>query len=58
MGGKPPSEMEMTDGCGYINERALQMLHDSKFWDSSIPVAIQVRVAGAKVRQHSLRDGL
>lgn len=49
MGPKPPSEMEMTDGCGFINAQALQTLYSGNFWES-LPVAIQVRVAGAKVR--------
>ncbi|KAA1476614.1 hypothetical protein DENSPDRAFT_827653 [Dentipellis sp. KUC8613] len=46
--GKPPSEMDMTDGCGYINRTALEMLHSRLGHWERRPVALQVRVCGAK----------
>jgi len=30
--GKPPSEMEMTDGCGFINLYALHLLYKKDIW--------------------------
>ncbi|TBU26167.1 RNA dependent RNA polymerase-domain-containing protein [Dichomitus squalens] len=46
--GKPPSEMQMTDGCGFANRAVMRMLHD-KFpaWQDE-PTAIQCRIGGAK----------
>ena len=46
---KPPSEMDMTDGCGLINLNAIHMLHEKLGFWKEIPVAIQCRLAGAKV---------
>lgn len=46
--GKPPSEMQMTDGCGFANRAAMQLLYDRfKTWER-VPTAIQCRVGGAK----------
>ncbi|CDO75004.1 hypothetical protein BN946_scf184965.g6 [Trametes cinnabarina] len=46
--GKPPSEMQMTDGCGFTN-RALMRALKAKFptWPEE-PTAIQFRLAGGK----------
>ncbi|KAI0646405.1 RNA dependent RNA polymerase-domain-containing protein [Trametes meyenii] len=46
--GKPPSEMQMTDGCGLANRAVMRLLH-AKFpsW-SEEPTAIQCRIGGAK----------
>ncbi|KAI0777795.1 RNA dependent RNA polymerase-domain-containing protein [Trametes elegans] len=46
--GKPPSEMQMTDGCGFAN-RAVMRLLKAKFptWQEE-PTAIQCRIGGAK----------
>ncbi len=46
--GKPPSEMQMTDGCGFANRAVMRLLH-AKFrtW-SEEPAAIQCRIGGAK----------
>ncbi|KAI0065260.1 hypothetical protein BV25DRAFT_1913873 [Artomyces pyxidatus] len=45
--GKPPSEMEMTDGCGFINRIGLYALYERGLW-ADVPTAVQVRVCGAK----------
>ncbi|KAI8969425.1 RNA dependent RNA polymerase-domain-containing protein [Trametes punicea] len=46
--GKPPSEMQMTDGCGFAN-RALMRALKAKFpsWQEE-PTAVQFRLAGGK----------
>ncbi|KAJ8488013.1 hypothetical protein ONZ51_g3830 [Trametes cubensis] len=46
--GKPPSEMEMTDGCGFANRAVMRALK-AKFpaWQEE-PTAIQCRIGGAK----------
>ena len=41
--------MDMTDGCGLINIHALHMLHEKLGLWKEVPVAIQCRLAGAKV---------
>lgn len=46
---KHPSEMDMTDGCGLINLHAIHMLHERLGFWKEVPVAIQCRLAGAKV---------
>ncbi len=46
---KPPSEMDMTDGCGLINLHAMHMLHERLALWKEVPVAIQCRLGGAKV---------
>ncbi|KAI0053138.1 hypothetical protein FA95DRAFT_934567 [Auriscalpium vulgare] len=46
-GGKVPSEMEMTDGCGLVNSKALFALLKKDLWDQ-IPTAFQFRIKGAK----------
>lgn len=46
--GKPPSEMIMTDGCGFISHKALRKLQDIFQWPIE-PTAIQMRIGGAKV---------
>jgi hypothetical protein len=46
---KHPSEMDMTDGCGLINLHAIHMLHERLGLWKEVPVAIQCRLAGAKV---------
>ncbi len=46
---KHSSEMDMTDGCGLINLHAIHMLHERLGLWKEIPVAIQCRLAGAKV---------
>lgn len=46
---KHPSEMDMTDGCGLINLHAIHMLHERLGFWREVPVAIQCRLAGAKV---------
>jgi hypothetical protein len=46
---KHPSEMDMTDGCGLINLHAIHMLHERLNLWKEVPVAIQCRLAGAKV---------
>lgn len=48
-GVKHPSEMDMTDGCGLINLHALHMLHENIGLWKEVPMAIQCRLAGAKV---------
>jgi hypothetical protein len=48
-GVKHTSEMDMTDGCGLINLHALHMLHEKLGLWKEVPVAIQCRLAGAKV---------
>jgi len=48
-GVKHPSEMDMTDGCGLINLHAIHMLHERLGLWKEVPVAIQCRLAGAKV---------
>ncbi|KAI0711161.1 RNA dependent RNA polymerase-domain-containing protein [Cerioporus squamosus] len=45
--GKPPSEMQMTDGCGFANRAVMQALYDKFPWPIQ-PTAIQCRVGGAK----------
>ncbi|KAI0944787.1 hypothetical protein AcW1_001640 [Taiwanofungus camphoratus] len=45
--GKPPSEMIMTDGCGFISHKALRKLQDIFQWPIE-PTAIQMRIGGAK----------
>jgi hypothetical protein len=47
---KPTSEMVMTDGCGLINLQAMLMLHEKLGLWKEVPVAIQCRLAGAKVK--------
>lgn len=46
--GKLPSEMDMTDGCGWANAPLLKYLREVFEWES-FPTAIQCRLAGAKV---------
>ncbi|TFY59667.1 hypothetical protein EVG20_g7698 [Dentipellis fragilis] len=46
--GKIPSEMDMTDGCGHINRTALEMLYSRLGHWERCPIALQVRVCGAK----------
>jgi hypothetical protein len=46
---KHSSEMDMSDGCGLINLHAIHMLHEKLGLWKEIPVAIQCRLAGAKV---------
>ena len=41
--------MVMTDGCGLINLQAMHMLHEKLGLWKEVPVAIQCRLAGAKV---------
>jgi hypothetical protein len=41
--------MDMTDGCGLINLHALHLLHERLGLWKEVPVAIQCRLAGAKV---------
>jgi len=41
--------MDMTDGCGLINLNAIHKLHEKLGFWKEIPVAIQCRLAGAKV---------
>ena len=41
--------MDMTDGCGLINLHAIHMLHEGLGLWKEVPVAIQCRLAGAKV---------
>ncbi|KAI0264673.1 RNA dependent RNA polymerase-domain-containing protein [Gloeopeniophorella convolvens] len=55
---KPPSEMDMTDGCGLINLQALHSIHEHLAFWKDVPVAIQCRVAGAKglLLQHPQRE--
>jgi RNA-dependent RNA polymerase len=48
-GVKPPSEMDMSDGCGLINLQALYHLHQRLNLWHEVPTAIQCRLAGAKV---------
>jgi hypothetical protein len=43
---------EMTDGCGYINRAALQILRKKFEWHE-FPTAIQFRLAGSKVNNIS-----
>lgn len=44
--------MVMTDGCGLINIQAMHMLHEKLDLWKEAPVAIQCRLAGAKVRSY------
>ncbi|VDC03109.1 unnamed protein product [Peniophora sp. CBMAI 1063] len=46
-GGKVPTEMEMTDGCGLITLGGAKALYNLGFWDK-MPTAIQIRILGAK----------
>ena len=48
--GKPPSEMIMTDGCGFANATLLSKLQEKFEWDN-FPTVVQVRIGGAKVLQ-------
>ena len=48
-GVKHPSEMDMTNGCGLINYQAIHSLYERLGFWKEIPVAIQCRLAGAKV---------
>jgi RNA dependent RNA polymerase len=41
--------MDMTDGCGLINLHAIHILYEKLGLWKEIPVAIQCRLAGAKV---------
>ncbi len=41
--------MDMTDGCGLINLHALHMLHENIGLWKEVPMAVQCRLAGAKV---------
>ena len=41
--------MDMSDGCGLINLHAIHMLHERLNLWKEVPVAIQCRLAGAKV---------
>ncbi|RPD65627.1 hypothetical protein L226DRAFT_543193 [Lentinus tigrinus ALCF2SS1-7] len=45
--GKPPSEMQMTDGCGFANRALMQILYDKLPWPMP-PTAVQCRIGGAK----------
>ena len=44
-----PSQMIMTDGCGFINLHAMHLLYKKLGLWKEVPMAIQCRVAGAKV---------
>lgn len=55
-GVKPSSEMDMTDGCGLVNLRALHALHEQLDLWKEIPTAVQCRLAGAKVFSQSKYD--
>ncbi|KAI0746913.1 RNA dependent RNA polymerase-domain-containing protein [Daedaleopsis nitida] len=44
---KPPSEMQMTDGCGFANRAVMQLLYDRFPWFIQ-PTAVQCRIGGAK----------
>ncbi|RDX54626.1 hypothetical protein OH76DRAFT_1341007 [Lentinus brumalis] len=46
--GKPPSEMQMTDGCGFANFAVMQALYEKSPQWSKTPTAIQCRIGGAK----------
>lgn len=46
--GKPPSEMEMTDGCGWASAPLLQTLRQKYSWEA-FPTAVQCRIGGVKV---------
>jgi hypothetical protein len=48
-GMKHSSEMDMSDGCGLINLHAIHILHEKLGLWKEVPVAIQCRLAGAKV---------
>ncbi|KAH9852493.1 RNA dependent RNA polymerase-domain-containing protein [Lenzites betulinus] len=54
--GKPPSNMQMTDGCGFAN-RALTRALEAKFphWREE-PTAFQTRIGGAKGLQCVYHD--
>ncbi|KAH9916727.1 RNA dependent RNA polymerase-domain-containing protein [Epithele typhae] len=48
--GKPPSEVQMTDGCGLMNQTAMHLLYErvgARLWTRA-PTAVQVRIGGAK----------
>ncbi|KAI0646418.1 RNA dependent RNA polymerase-domain-containing protein [Trametes meyenii] len=45
--GKPPSEMQMTDGCGLANRRLMRAVQAKLGWQDE-PPAIQMRIGGAK----------
>ncbi|OBZ77597.1 hypothetical protein A0H81_02409 [Grifola frondosa] len=45
--GKVPSEMIMTDGCGFANRALLQSLQAKFRWPIE-PTAVQIRIGGAK----------
>ncbi|KAI0249735.1 RNA dependent RNA polymerase-domain-containing protein [Lactifluus subvellereus] len=47
-GMKPPSEMDMTDGCGMANFQFFHLLHEHLGVWKETPIAIQCRVGGAK----------
>jgi hypothetical protein len=48
-GGKIPAEKCMTDGCGFINRIGLQEIAERAGLEH-VPVAVQARVKGAKVK--------
>ena len=45
---KPPSEVEMTDGCGFANAALMRYLREYLSWEV-FPTVVQCRIAGAKV---------
>ncbi|KLO18824.1 hypothetical protein SCHPADRAFT_993271 [Schizopora paradoxa] len=45
--GKLPSELDMTDGCGFINAHALRIIQQ-KLDLETLPTAVQVRFCGGK----------
>ncbi|PIL27621.1 RNA-dependent RNA polymerase [Ganoderma sinense ZZ0214-1] len=46
--GKPPSEMQMTDGCGFANRAVMRLLYEKFHTWPDEPTAIQCRIGGAK----------
>ena len=53
-GGKVPTELIMTDGCGFANRNFFEAVQRQFKWPS-FPSAIQVRIQGAKVRLTSFQ---
>ncbi|KAI5119272.1 hypothetical protein M0805_008053 [Coniferiporia weirii] len=45
--GKLPSELDMTDGCGFANAALLKRLREKFEWEN-FPTAVQCRLGGAK----------
>ncbi|KAF9812816.1 hypothetical protein IEO21_05963 [Rhodonia placenta] len=54
--GKVPNEQIMTDGCGLIRLDILQQIADRLAWPM-VPMAIQVRICGSKVKIKHAVDG-